>query len=90
MSLDRSQLINTARNGLAGLGHGQLGVPLLLLATLVTVRSAAAVSVVAAVTVLFAVVLSGVVVATPAVQPWTVVEPAGTVKLTSCRTSWPS
>ena len=34
MSLDRSQLINTARNGLAGLGHGQLGVPLLLLVML--------------------------------------------------------
>ena len=34
MSLDRSQLINTARNGLAGLGQGQLGVPLLLLVML--------------------------------------------------------
>ncbi|WP_339476782.1 hypothetical protein [Pseudomonas sp. RL_5y_Pfl2_69] len=32
MSLDRSQLINTARSGLAGLGRRQLGVPLLLLA----------------------------------------------------------
>ncbi|NNG65356.1 flagellar biosynthesis protein FlhA, partial [Pseudomonas fragi] len=32
--MDRSQLINTARNGLAGLGHGQLGVPLLLLVML--------------------------------------------------------
>ena len=29
MSLDRSQLVNTARSGLAGLGQGQLGVPLL-------------------------------------------------------------
>ena len=34
MSLDRSQLINTARSGLAGLGQGQLGVPLLLLVML--------------------------------------------------------
>ena len=34
MSLDRSQLINTARSGLAGLGRGQLGVPLLLLVML--------------------------------------------------------
>ena len=34
MSLDRSQLINTARSGLAGLGQGQLGVPLLLLVVL--------------------------------------------------------
>ena len=34
MSLDRSQLINTARNGLTGLGQGQLGVPLLLLVML--------------------------------------------------------
>ncbi|MBO6279688.1 MAG: FHIPEP family type III secretion protein, partial [Pseudomonas sp.] len=32
--MDRSQLINTARSGLAGLGQGQLGVPLLLLVML--------------------------------------------------------